>query len=114
MARLPTQAPRLSTLPSRIKPQPKVKDQHYYTPEHRAWSRAVIARAGHACQCKGCKACSPRGCGRTNTRLFADHIAELQDGGASLDLANGQALCGACHTCKTAAARAARQRGGRV
>lgn len=82
-------------------PQPKVKAAHYYTPEHRAWSRAVIARAGHACQA----------CQRTGTRLFADHIVELQDGGAPTDLANGQALCGACHSTKTARARADRQRG---
>lgn len=103
MARIPTLRPGLRPVSTAAaKPAPKVKDQHYYTPEHRAWSRGVIARAGHACQ----------GCGRTGVRLFADHITELQDGGAPFDLANGQALCGACHTRKTAAARAARQRGG--
>lgn len=38
-------------------------------------------------------------------RLFADHIVELKDGGAPFDVANGQALCGAHHTLKTAAER---------
>jgi nitrite reductase/ring-hydroxylating ferredoxin subunit len=44
--------------------------------------------------------------------MFADHIVEVKDGGAKFDLANGQCLCGSCHTRKTAAARA--QRMGRV
>ena len=102
MPRLPTLSPTLRTVSTATAaPAPKVKAAHYYTPEHRAWSRAVIDRAGHACQ----------HCGRTGTRLFADHIVELQDGGAPTDLANGQALCGACHSRKTARARADRQRG---
>ena len=78
--------------------QPKVADDWYATPEHREWRRAVIARSGGVCQ----------KCGRGG-RLFADHIVEIADGGARLDLANGQALCGSCHTTKTAAARAARR-----
>lgn len=102
MARIRTLQPVLRAVSTAAAaPPPKVKDPHYYRPEHREWSRAVVARAGHACQ----------GCGRTGTRLFADHIIELQDGGAPFDAANGQALCGSCHTRKTAAARAARQRG---
>lgn len=101
MARLRTLRPALPCVSVAVAPLlPKVKAAHYYTPEHRAWSRAVIARAGYACQA----------CGRTGTRLYADHIVELQDGGAATDLANGQALCGACHTRKTARARAERQR----
>lgn len=77
---------------------PKTADAWYGTPEHRAWSRAVIKRAGHRCQ----------ECGRTETRLFADHIVEIVDGGARLDPANGRALCGRHHTIKTAKARVAR------
>lgn len=87
---------------SALRAQPKIKAAHYYTPEHRAWARDVVARAGRACQT----------CGRTSVRLFADHIIELQDGGPALDLDNGQALCGACHTRKTSRARARRQTGG--
>ncbi len=86
-----------------VKPAPKRRAAIYGSSEHQEWSRAVIARAGGMCQGKGC--------GRTGVRLFADHIVELRDGGSPTDVANGQALCGSCHTRKTAAARAARQRG---
>ena len=79
-------------------PPPKQPDPHYGSAAHRDWRAAVIARAGHACQ----------RCGRRGVRLFADHVVELRDGGAALDVTNGQALCGACHTIKTVAARAAR------
>jgi 5-methylcytosine-specific restriction protein A len=88
---------RLSTAVA--KPAPKVKDAHYYTPEHRDWAKRVLAAAGHICQ----------SCGRYGCRLYADHIVELRDGGAPFALSNGQALCGSCHTTKTTRARAARQ-----
>ncbi len=78
---------------------PKVALPWYLTPEHKAWSRAVIARAGGRCETQGC--------GRGG-RMFADHIVEIRDGGAKLDLGNGRALCGSCHGLKTSAARAAR------
>ena len=81
---------------------PKVADPHYLTPEHRAWRAAVIARAGGRCQSPTCQGRAP------TARLFADHVRELRDGGAPLDLANGQALCGTCHARKTASARARR------
>src|SRR6266516_4145005 len=79
---------------------PKEAAPHYFSPEHRAWREAVVKRAGGRCQWPGC--------GRAERRMFADHIKELRDGGASLDLANGQCLCGGHHTLKTARARAAR------
>nr|WP_294566986.1 HNH endonuclease signature motif containing protein [uncultured Rhodopila sp.] len=88
----------------RLKPAPKVADSHYQTPEHRAWRTEVIRRSGGRCQRPGC--------GRSGVRLFADHVRELRDGGDALDPANGQALCGACHTAKTARARAARATSG--
>ena len=68
------------------------------TLEHRTWSKAIIARGGSRCAV----------CGASGVRLFADHIVEIKDGGAPLDLANGQALCGRHHTLKTIAARAGR------
>jgi len=37
--------------------------------------------------------------------LFADHVIEIQDGGALLDQGNLEALCGSCHTAKTASER---------
>ncbi len=103
MARLATMKPRLSTTPFRLKVAPKEVEPHYQSPEHREWRAAVIKRAGGICQ--------GRGCGRSDTRLFADHIVELKDGGAPLALSNGQALCGACHQAKTARARAKRMAG---
>src|SRR6266436_1869241 len=35
------------------------------------------------------------------TRIFADHIVEIKDGGALLDESNIELLCGSCHTTKT-------------
>lgn len=91
--------PRLASADLRTARQPvKRAASHYRTPEHQDWRAAVIRRAGGVCQA----------CGRTGSRLFADHIVELKDGGAATDLANGQALCGSCHTTKTARERAAR------
>jgi 5-methylcytosine-specific restriction protein A len=95
--------PLVPTIDTRsAKPPPKEADPHYLTPEHRAWRAAVIKRAGGRCEWPGC--------GRAESRMFADHIKELKDGGAPLDLANGQCLCGSHHTTKTARAREARMR----
>ena len=79
---------------------PKTAAAWYLTPEHREWSKEVIRRAGFRCE--------GQGCGRTDTRLFADHIIEIRDGGSKLDPTNGRALCGKCHSLKTAAVRAQR------
>ena len=86
---------------SRIAPAAKTADPIYATEDYKHWRRIVIARAGGRCQGKEC--------GRSGVRLFADHIVELKDGGAPFDPGNGQALCGSCHTTKTAQARAARR-----
>lgn len=85
----------------RVPPAPKQAAAHYQTAEHAAWRKEVLRRAAHQCQ----------RCHRTGTRLFADHIIELRDGGAATDPTNGQALCGACHTKKTAEIRQIRMRG---
>jgi len=77
---------------------PKVGNPRYSSPEHMAWAKAVITRAGHQCE----------KCGRQHTRLYADHIKELRDGGSAYDMSNGQALCGSCHTNKTMVERAKR------
>jgi 5-methylcytosine-specific restriction enzyme A len=90
--RVPTLKPSIRTLGGRSLPVGgKQPAQHIRNTEHVAWREAVLRRAGHACEI----------CGRTNTRLFADHIQEVKDGGSLLDLANGQCLCGSCHTKKT-------------
>jgi 5-methylcytosine-specific restriction enzyme A len=78
---------------------PKQVDPHYQSDQHIAWRNAIIARAGRCCE----------RCGRTNVRLFADHIVELRDGGNPFELANGQALCGMCHSVKTMQERAKRR-----
>jgi len=90
------QAPLIATNPA------KVTDPHYLTPQHREWRSVVVARSGERCQGPACVGTAAGG------RLFADHIRELRDGGAPFDPANGQALCGACHTRKTLASRASR------
>ena len=82
---------------------PKVVAPIYQTPEYDKWRAAVIARAGGRCQDRRCEFPDRRG-----VRLFADHVVELKDGGAPFDVMNGRALCGSCHTRKTAAARARR------
>ena len=94
--------PRLATIDTSIaRPLLKTAAPHYQTSEHREWSRRVIARAGGACQ----------HCGRKGVRLFADHIRELKDGGAPFDLGNGAAICGSCHTTKTARVKRQRESG---
>ena len=99
MTTLRNLTPRLATISTRIvAPAPKTADPHYQSAEHRAWRTEVLRRAAHRCQ----------DCGRTGTRLFADHVIELRDGGPPTDPANGRALCGACHTKKTAQSRAQR------
>jgi 5-methylcytosine-specific restriction enzyme A len=103
MTRLRSLAPALRQADMRAaRPEQKQADPIYATADHRAWRAEVIRRAGGMCQAPGCN--------RSGVRLFADHVVELRDGGAATDLGNGQALCGACHSLKTAAARAQRQR----
>lgn len=86
---------------------PKVARPVYQTPEHRGWRDAVVKRAGGQCEKVEngvrCTKAAPA------HRMFADHIVEVRDGGARLDVMNGQCLCGAHHTAKTAEARAARR-----
>ena len=82
---------------------PKVADPHYSSRAHIDWRNAVVARAGGRCQDPDCQYPDRRG-----IRLFADHIVELKDGGDALNLANGLARCGSCHTRKTARERAKR------
>jgi hypothetical protein len=37
--------------------------------------------------------------------MYADHVTELKDGGALLDLSNGRCLCASHHELKTLAMR---------
>lgn len=108
MARLATLSPRLGTLDTRTARPPartwedrKVSEPRqgfYQSPEWRALRDRVTEQRGKRCE----------DCGRTGTRIYCDHIVELQDGGAGLDDANIRLRCGSCHTRKTADARARR------
>jgi 5-methylcytosine-specific restriction endonuclease McrA len=98
MGRLKCAAPRLQPAKQGLTIPEKRADAFYSTPEFREWRDIVITRARNTCE----------KCGRRGVRLFADHIKEIRDGGARLDPANGQCLCGSCHTLKTGAERAVR------
>jgi hypothetical protein len=86
----------------------KVMDPVYNTPAFRQWRARVVQRAGHRCEAVDnghrCSKAQPA------HRLYADHIIELRDGGALLDLSNGQALCASHHELKTMFARATRMK----
>ena len=81
-----------------VKPPSKKADAFYLSPEWRALMARLIKARGRKCE----------ECGRTGTRIFGDHVVELQDGGEPLDENNVMLLCGSCHTDKTVAARAKR------
>ena len=99
MAKLTFLAPRLATLDSRTsQPPPKRADAFYLTPEWRKLVAEVVRERGRRCEL----------CGRSDGRMFVDHIRELQDGGAPFAKANLQILDGKCHTLKTVAERAKR------
>jgi 5-methylcytosine-specific restriction protein A len=99
--RLATIGPRIPLFDARaVKPPPKKAAAIYHTSEYAVWREAVIANAGGMCQWPGC--------GRAEQRMYADHIIELEDGGARFDVNNGQCLCGSHHTRKTLDARARR------
>lgn len=91
---------RINALPPRIA-APKTEGgshaQHYRSPDHQAWARAVKQRDGYAC--RKCGAAGP------DVRLIADHVKEIADGGSRLDVANGMTLCLPCHNRKTASNR---------
>lgn len=95
----------------KMKAAAKLADPFYLSPEWRALMDSIIverfgSRERARCEDPDCKAPHRRG-----IRIFGDHIKELRDGGAMLDRGNVLCRCGSCHSLKTAAARAARQRG---
>lgn len=106
MGRIRILAPLVPKADGRTVRTDKYVDPFYASAEHRAWRDTVIANAGGRCEWieNGVR------CDRAKPehRVFADHIRERRDGGAPLDPANGQCLCGRHHTLKTAQARRAR------
>ncbi len=91
--------PLLRTIDTRtVKAMPKVVEPFYTSKEWLELMVSIKRERGEKCE----------RCGRTQTRIFGDHIKELRDGGAALDRTNVMLLCGSCHTTKTAKARAER------
>jgi 5-methylcytosine-specific restriction protein A len=105
--------PRLRTLRPSVKaidmrtaqPPAKVTDPFYTCAAWLALVAQVKLERGARCEDPLCKRHDRRA-----SRIFGDHVVELQDGGAPLDPANVMLRCGSCHTRKTLAVRAARQR----
>lgn len=99
MAKVPPLTHSIGMLDTRsVAAPPKLADPHYSTREHKQWRLAVLIKAGFRCE----------DCGRSGCRLYADHVDEIEDGGAKLDPRNGRCRCGSCHTAKTIAERAKR------
>src|SRR6266446_3996854 len=76
----------------------------YKTQEWTQLVARVIRTRGRRCENPTC----PRE--GVLTRIFADHIIEIRDGGALFDENNIQLLCGSCHTTKTLQMRKERLR----
>lgn len=94
--RLKIVGPKVRTVDTRrVAPPPKKADSFYLKAEWKSFIGALIAVRGRRCE----------DCGRTDCRIFGDHIKELQDGGAPLDPTNVKLRCGSCHITKTAQVR---------
>jgi len=87
---------RLKTIStSRLATPPKRADRFYATPAWQQLMGRLIAKRGRRCE----------ECGRTDCRIFGDHVIELKDGGAELDEGNIRLLCQSCHGKKTVVER---------
>lgn len=80
------------------------ENQAFY--ESRAWR---ILRRQKLRQMPLCEICYMAG--RIHKATIVDHITEIKDGGAALDIENLQSVCHACHNKKTAQQRAKRKNG---
>lgn len=105
---LRTSRPRVAAHDTRTaRPRPKQADVELLTPEHRSWRLDVCRRAGWRCEWieagERCRASHARG-----DRMIADHVVERGDGGALLDVDNGQCLCTQHNTLKGNRSRVAR------
>ncbi|MEL6707622.1 MAG: HNH endonuclease signature motif containing protein [Pseudomonadota bacterium] len=100
MSRLKQFGRRIAPTQRRVGALPKVADRFYTSKE---W-RSLVARLKRE---RGafCERC---GAGGKGVRLIGDHKREIKDGGAKLDPANIEIMCSACHSVKTANAKAER------
>jgi 5-methylcytosine-specific restriction protein A len=97
MAKLKALPSRLGSMPAKLKAAPKEAEGFYTSPEWRQLIARLKRERGNWCQ----------RCG-SSRRVIGDHVVERKDGGAELDPANVELLCGGCHNRKTAKARARR------
>jgi len=108
MPKLKSLNPLVRTVNTSTTPLPdKIKDPVYNTPAFRIWRATVLKRAGYRCEAKDayglrCTRAYP------GSRMYADHITELRDGGSLIDISNGQCLCASHHEIKTLAQRSRR------
>lgn len=99
MARLKMLGSRIAASDLRTaRPPPKTVQPFYMSQEWRVLIDDIVKKRGRKCE----------KCGRTGSRVYGDHIKELQDGGEALDPANIQILCPSCHTLKSNEERARR------
>ncbi len=96
---------RIPTLNTRKVPNPlKEADDIYSTPPYRQWREDGFKLSGGFCQDPKCKTPYEK-----KTRLYADHVVELRDGGKPFDPENRLMRCPPCHAIKTARERANRR-----
>ena len=99
MGRLTAMPPRLTRIPPRGAPPPKVADRFYQSKE---WLALVTARR------RDPDYAAAKARAKPGERLILDHVKERRDGGADLDPKNTQWLTHSEHQAKTAKARAER------
>lgn len=102
-----TNAPaRLPAPGAALRAPEKVAAPLYLSREWRALVSLVRQQRGYRCEACGADMSANR------RALHADHITEVSDGGAPLDVLNVRLLCQGCHNAKTATARRARHQAG--
>ena len=101
MPKVKTMASRVIKLDTSTAPlPPKESDPFYLSREWRALVAKIKRQRGEACEDRNCK--GPHTPGQ---RIYADHIVEIQDGGAKLDARNVLLRCASSHSLKTARER---------
>jgi 5-methylcytosine-specific restriction protein A len=89
----------------RLQPTSKIKtvDPFYVSPQWRALVNHIRRERGWRCEDPKCA--TPYGPWK---QIYCDHVVELSDGGAPLEVCNVLQRCGLCHGRKTAEAKVAR------
>ncbi len=108
MARIPVMKPTLRSISVRIAPvmrsdAPTRSAKPTLDFYGSATWKAIRLEVQHECR-RTCQRC-----GKTDTRIYVDHIVELKDSGAPLKRSNLMGLCASCHAKKSARERAKRE-----